>query len=135
MGDVADRPVLDSDVLIDYLRGAGPGRDLVRTLVAGARYRVTAVTAFELALGRAYLRNPQPVHALVGVPLLTLTRKAGLHGGAMLAELRRRGEPIGIRDAMQAGICLEADAMLVTRNRSDFERIPGLRLAHPAELL
>jgi len=69
------------------------------------------------------------------VPLLTLTRKAGLHGGAMLAELRRRGEPIGIRDAMQAGICLEADAMLVTRNHSDFERIPGLRLAHPAELL
>lgn len=135
MGDLADRPVLDSDVLIDYLRGAGPGRDLVRSLVAGAGYRVTAVTAFELALGRAYLRNPQPVHALVGVPLLTLTRKAGLHGGAMLAELRRRGEPIGIRDAMQAGICLEADAMLVTRNHSDFERIPGLRLAHPAELL
>lgn len=135
MGDLADRPVLDSDVLIDYLRGAGAGRDLVRTLIAGARYRVTAVTAFELALGRAYLRNPQPVHALIGVPLLTLTRKAGLRGGAMLAELRRRGEPIGIRDAMQAGICMEVDATLVTRNLSDFERIPGLRVAHPAELL
>jgi tRNA(fMet)-specific endonuclease VapC len=135
VGDVARRPVLDSDVLIDYLRGAGAGRDLVRTLIGGARYRVTAVTAFELALRRAYLKNPQPVHALVGVPLLTLTRKAGLRGGAILAELRRRGEPIGIRDAMQAGICLEADAVLVTRNLSDFERIPGLRLAHPAELL
>jgi tRNA(fMet)-specific endonuclease VapC len=135
VGDVAGRPVLDSDVLIDYLRGAGPGRDLVRTLIAGARYRVTAVTAFELALGRAYLRNPQPVHALVSVPLLTLTRKAGLRGGALLAELRRRGEPIGVRDAMQAGICLEADAILVTRNLSDFERVPGLHLAHPAEQL
>ncbi|HEU5143209.1 MAG TPA: type II toxin-antitoxin system VapC family toxin [Solirubrobacterales bacterium] len=131
---MADRAVLDSDVLIDYLRGSGPGRDLVRTLIGGSRYRVTAVTAFELALGRAYLRDPHPVHALVGVPLLTLTRKAGLRGGAMLAELRRRGEPIDVRDALQAGICLEADATLVTRNLPHFKRVPGLRLAHPAEL-
>jgi hypothetical protein len=29
----------------------------------GAGYRVTAVTAVELALGRAYRDNPRPVHA------------------------------------------------------------------------
>jgi predicted nucleic acid-binding protein len=75
------------------------------------------------------------VHALVGVPLLTLTRKAGLRGGALLAELRQRGKPIDVRDGMQAGICIEADATLVTRNLSDFYRVPGLRMAHPAELL
>jgi tRNA(fMet)-specific endonuclease VapC len=132
---MAGRPVLDSDVLIDYLRGAGPGRDLVRALAQGAGYQVTAVTAFELSLGRSYRLNPRPVHALLAAPLLTLTRKAGLRGGALLSELRRRGEAIDVRDAMQAGICLEAGVPLVTRNVSHFERVPGMRFSHPAELL
>jgi tRNA(fMet)-specific endonuclease VapC len=130
---VEDGPVLDSDVLIDYLRGAGPGRELIRGLAGRAGYRVTAVTAFELALGRSYKANPAPVHAVLGAPALTLTRKAALRGGALLRRLRDEGRAIDIRDAMQAGICLEADAVLVTRNVSHFERIPGLRLAHPAE--
>jgi tRNA(fMet)-specific endonuclease VapC len=132
---LAGGPVLDSDVLIDYLRGAGPGRDLVRALARGSGYRVTAVTAFELALGRAYGENPRPVHAVLAAPLLTLTRKAGIRGGALLGGLRRSGEMIDIRDAMQAGICLETGATLVTRNVSHFERVPGLRLSHPLELI
>ena len=131
---MASGPVLDSDVLIDYLRGAGPGRDLVRALIRGAGYRVTAITAFELALGRSYRENPRPVHALLAAPVLTLTRKAGLRGGALLGELRRSGEAIDVRDALQAGICLETDTILVTRNISHFERIPGLQLSHPVEL-
>lgn len=132
---MASGPVLDSDVLIDYLRGAGPGRDLVRALIQGVGYRVTAVTAFELALGRSYRENPRPVHALLATPLLTLTRKAGLRGGALLGELRRSGETIDVRDAMQAGICLETGMTLVTRNVSHFERVPGLQLSHPVELI
>ncbi len=130
---MANGPVLDSDVLIDYLRGAGPGRDLVRSLVQGSGYRVTAVSAFELALGRAYREHPRPVHTVLAVPLLTLTRKAGLRGGALLAELRRSGETIDIRDAMQAGICLESGAALVTRNVSHFDRVAGLSVSDPTE--
>ena len=130
---MAKRPTLDSDVLIDYLRGAGPGRELVRSLAHGSGYRVTAVTAFELALGRAYRDNPRPVHALLSAPVLTMTRRAGLRGGELLGQLRRRGDPIDIRDAMQAGICLEAGATLVTRNVSHFERVPGLAVSHPTE--
>lgn len=130
---MADGPVLDSDVLIDYLRGAGPGLDLVRTLARGSGYRVTAVTAFELALGRSYRENPRPVHSLLAAPLLTLTRRAGLRGGALLRELREHGEAIDVRDAMQAGICLEANAPLVTRNLSHLARVPGLQVADPAD--
>lgn len=130
---MADGPVLDSDVLIDYLRGAGPGLDLVRTLARGSGYRVTAVTAFELALGRSHRENPRPVHSLLAAPLLTLTRRAGLRGGALLRELRERGEAIDVRDAMQAGICLEANAPLVTRNLSHLARVPGLQVSDPAD--
>jgi tRNA(fMet)-specific endonuclease VapC len=95
---------------------------------------VTAITAFELALGSSYRENPRPVHALLAAPLLTLTRRAGLRGGELLGELRRSGEEIGVRDAMQAGICLETGATLVTRNVTHFERVPDLQIAHPDEL-
>jgi predicted nucleic acid-binding protein len=57
MGDVATAPVLDSDVLIDHLRDAGPGKELVDALGATSGFRITAVTAFELALGHSYARN------------------------------------------------------------------------------
>jgi tRNA(fMet)-specific endonuclease VapC len=133
LGELAG-PVLDSDVLIDYLRGVGPGRDLVRRLIDGFGYRVTAVTAFELALGRSYRENPRPVHALLAAPSLALTRKAGLRAGELLGELRRDGAAIDLRDAMQAGICLEAGAMLVTRNVSHFDRVPDLRICQPSDV-
>ena len=129
---MAERPVLDSDLLIDYLRGAGPGRDLVEELARGTGYYVTAITAFELALGSAYRKNPHPVHAVLSVPVLNLTRGAGLLGGELLNVLRSRGEPIDLRDAMQAGICLDANALILTRNLSHFERVPGLRVSGPA---
>jgi tRNA(fMet)-specific endonuclease VapC len=133
VGELAE-PVLDSDVLIDYLRGAGPGRDLVRSLIRGSGYRVTAVTAFELSLGSSYRENPRPVHALLAAPVLTLTRRAGLRAGSLLGELRRAGVTIDVRDAMQAGICLETGGTLVTRNVSHFERVPGLSLSSPADM-
>ncbi len=132
---MADRSVLDSDVLIDYLRGAGPGRDLVRALARDGGFTITAVTAFELALGRSYATDPRPVHALVAGPVLTLTRRAGLRAGALFAELRRSGTSIDVRDAMQAGICLDAGVELVTRNAARLERVPDLRCVHPAKLL
>ena len=130
---MAGPAVLDSDILIDFLRGQGPGRDLVLSLARGPGYRVTSVTAFELALGRTYRENPRPVHAVLSAPLLTLGRKAALRGGLLLGELRRGGVPIDVRDAMQAGICIEAGATLVTRNVDHFRRVPELDVSHPAD--
>jgi tRNA(fMet)-specific endonuclease VapC len=131
MGNVAATPVLDSDVLIDYLRGAGPGRDLVREIRDSLAFRVTAVTAFELALGRSYAHDPAPADTLLAAPCLPLTREAALRGGVVLRELRSINAGIEIRDAMQAGICLEVGLPLVTRNVRHFARVPGLQVVEP----
>ena len=124
-------PVLDSDVLTDYLRGAGPGRDLLRRIRDSLAFRITTVTAFELALGRSYAHEPAPADALMAAPCLALTREAALRGGALLRELRAINAGIEIRDAMQAGICLEAGLPLITRNVRHFARVPGLRVVEP----
>ena len=132
---MAAAPVLDSDILIDYLRGVDPGRQVVREVRAARAFRVTAVSAFELALGRGYARNSAPVEALLSTQCLPLTREAALRGGDVLRELRAAGAGIEIRDAMQAGICLEARAQLVTRNVRHFKRVPGLEVVEPQHWL
>lgn len=124
-------PVLDSDVLIDYLRKAGPGRDLLRKLRATGAFTVTSITAFELALGRDYARDSAPADSLLAAPCLMLTRAAAVRAGGLLRELRAAGAGIEIRDAMQAGICLQAEAPLVTRNIRHFARVPGLKVTEP----
>jgi tRNA(fMet)-specific endonuclease VapC len=125
-------PVLDSDVLIDHLRDQGPGRDLVDALGAGSGFTLTAISAFELVLGAEYASDPSGVDALLEAPCLTLTRSAAIRGAAVLRELRAQGQGIDVRDAMQAGICLEAGVQLVTRNTRHFERVVGLEVTHPA---
>lgn len=129
---MADAPVVDTDVLIDYLRGRGPGADLLARLGRGG-YRVTAVSAFELALGSAHHADPRPVHALLDTPTLALTPRGGMLGGEALARLRGDGRGIDVRDALQAGVCLDAELPLVTRNVRHFERVPGLRVMRPQE--
>lgn len=128
---MADRPVLDSDVLIDYLRGRGPGRDLLVRLRGSLDYLVTAVTAFELCLGRSYSRDPAPVNALLAPGCLPLVRPAALRAGNLLRELRAEGAALDVRDTLQAGICLHGGVPLVTRNLRHFERVAGLRAVHP----
>jgi tRNA(fMet)-specific endonuclease VapC len=134
MVDVAASPILDSDVLIDYLRGRGPGHALITRLRESLAFRVTAISALELALGRSYVRDPAPVEDLLAAPCLPLTRPSALRAGTIMRELRETGQGIDVRDAMQAGICIEADAVLVTRNVRHFGRIPSLEVVHPDEV-
>jgi predicted nucleic acid-binding protein len=94
-------------------------------------FKVTSITVFELVLGEQYARDPADADALLAAPCLTLTRKAATRGGALLRELRANGSGVDVRDAMQAGICLEAGVPLVTRNLSHFERVPGLDVKDP----
>jgi tRNA(fMet)-specific endonuclease VapC len=123
-------PVVDTDILIDYLRGHGPGAALLERL-GRAGYLVTAVTTFELALGASHHASPGPVMALLQAPSLALTPRAGVRGGEVLAGLRRNGNGIDIRDALQAGVCLDANRPLVTRNLRHFDRVPGLTVVAP----
>jgi tRNA(fMet)-specific endonuclease VapC len=131
VGYVETAPVLDSDILIDHLRDAGPGRELVDELAQTSGFRITAVTAFELVLGKGYERDPTDADALLAAPCLPLTQAAARRGGVLLCRLRAVGAGIDIRDAMQAGICLEVGAPLITRNLRHFTRVPGLQVTEP----
>lgn len=120
--------VADTDVLIDFLRGAEPAAARVaEALEAGAALATTTITRFELMAGARGKRQRAAVQALLAaLPALPLDTGAADRAAEVRRELESRGEDIGMADSLIAGIVLTHGAQLLTRNRRHFERVPGL---------
>jgi len=128
---------LDTDVLIDFLRGKEDVVKKVLELEEEHELSTTSVNIFELYYG-AYRsgreRNIEAVHELKErIEVLRLTENSAEIAGRMVAELESRGERIDFRDALIAGIVIENDVALFTRNVRHFARVEGVRL-HSREL-
>jgi tRNA(fMet)-specific endonuclease VapC len=120
--------VVDTDLVIDFLRGKGPGSPLVRQLIISHRLRVTAITAFELRVGADFLARRDDVLRLMHSRTFPVDPGSALRAGELATALRSAGQDIGLADCLQAGICLNFDLPLATRNRKHFSRVAGLRL-------
>ncbi|OBK24574.1 hypothetical protein A5634_02790 [Mycobacterium asiaticum] len=120
--------VVDTDLIIDFLRGKGSGTTLVRALLINHQLRITAITAFELRVGADFLARRDDILRLVRSRTFPLDPSSALRAGEVAATLRAAGQDIGLADCLQAGVCLNFDLPLATRNRKHFERVEGLRL-------
>ena len=120
--------VVDTDLVIDFLRGAGQCVPLVRKLIGEGRFRVTAITAFELRLGTDFLPRGDEIMRLLRARTIPLDLPSALRAGEVFSTLKLKGSGIGMADCMLAGICLRHDLPLATRNSGQFERVEGLQL-------
>jgi tRNA(fMet)-specific endonuclease VapC len=119
----------DTDVLIDYLAGVQPVRDRVAAYVDTEQLQTTAVNCFELLSGAGPGRRGQAVRQLVeALNVLPLDRAAAERAADVRRKLERAGRPIGMGDSLIAGIAMAHGLPLLTRNRSHFERVEGLKL-------
>lgn len=122
--------IADTDVLIDFLRGVGEAERIVIELGTG-RLCITAITAFELWAGS---KSPQQLAAveslLAAVTVLPLDISSARRAGEVRRDLERGGRTIGMADSLIAGIALNHEAILITRNRKHYDRVPGLKLTH-----
>ena len=120
--------IADTGVLVDFLRGRGEAAR-VRREIETRRLCTTAVTAFELWTGAV---GPQQLTAvevlLAALTILPLDTPGARRAGEVRRELERREVSIAMADSLIAGVCLEHDGTLLTRNRKHFERVAGLRL-------
>jgi tRNA(fMet)-specific endonuclease VapC len=124
---------LDTDLLIAILRGKKEAYDKVIELDAEGKEATTAVNAFELFVGanksEKKTENTNEVLKLLGrLEVIPMDLPASRRAGEIAAKLVAKGETIDFRDAMIGGIALEKDLTLVTRNKSRFNRIKGLKI-------
>lgn len=125
---MADLVVVDTDLVIDFLRGKGDGVELVQHLIVDSRLRITAITAFELRVGANFQDQRGHILRLLRSRTLSFDLGCGLLAGEITAHLQAMGLGIGHADSMQAGTCLRYDLPFATRNRKHFERVEKLRL-------
>ncbi|HEY6202035.1 MAG TPA: type II toxin-antitoxin system VapC family toxin [Candidatus Limnocylindria bacterium] len=113
--------LLDTDVLIDVLRGAR------RLAVTGHRVAYSVVTKAELFSGRA--KDEEAVRVLLS-PFRELDVDGTIaeHAGR-LARVR-----VDMSDALIAATALEHRLELVTRNARDFKGIAGLQVRDPSTM-
>ena len=113
--------LLDTDVLIDVLRGAR------RLTVTGHRVAYSVITRAELFSGRA--KDEEDVRILLS-PFRELDVNAAIAEQA--GRLAR--SQVAMSDALIAATALEHRLELVTRNVRDFKGISGLRVRDPGAI-
>jgi len=124
--------MLDTNICI-YVINVRPPAVLARfRLERLGSIGVSSVTAAELTFGVAKsgsARNRTALEMfLTAVEVLPFDASAIWHYGDLRAALERRGQPICALDTMIAAHAFACNAILVTNNTREFERVPGLRL-------
>lgn len=94
---------------------------------------ISTVTLMEMIYGAEKSSNPERNLADVEgfaarLEVLKYDQEAAAHTGQLRAELARAGTPIGPYDQMIAGHARSQGLILVSNNRREFDRVPGLRV-------
>jgi len=129
------RVCLDTDVLIDYLRKPSPEIKRIMKCILEKKLNacITSINAFEIWFG-AYLAPEKAQLArctedfLGQMEVVDFDYASAMEAGRVLADLRKRGEPIEIRDLFVGCICKVSGMSLITRNMKHYKRIRGLKV-------
>jgi predicted nucleic acid-binding protein len=113
--------LLDTDILIDHLRGHRPLR------LSDPKLKISIVTRCELFAGRN-VDEPKLRRTLSVLDELAVDQAIAESAGQI-----RRESNIPVPDALIAATALQHALPLVTRNRRHFDRVAGLELQTPPE--
>jgi predicted nucleic acid-binding protein len=135
---IPKRLVLDTDVIIEHLRGK-TDPSLISQLQEEFALATTPINSFELYYGAYKSKNPRTNLASVKGFLSTITslefdEASAERSGHVLAQLESKGLAIDPRDLFIGCISLAHGYPLLTRNRRHLERIPGLLVLTPSQL-
>lgn len=124
--------LVDTDRVVDYLRGRSDAIDLLRRLEASG-LSISVITFAEVYEGILFGRD-RGVHEtgfhkfLALATVLPITEPVARIFAEQRGTLRLQGQRLPDADLLIAATALHHDLTLVTRNLAHFQRIPGLRL-------
>lgn len=129
------RYVLDTNVLLHVVNRA-KGYELIEQRLATSsqsKLAVSVITVWEIfrMAEKAKVPTKASQAALVllsSFRIMPMTKQAAALGGQIHAALANKGQTIGERDSMIAGIALAHQCVLVSDNVGELQRVPGLLL-------
>ncbi|MCY1220959.1 tRNA(fMet)-specific endonuclease VapC [compost metagenome] len=94
---------------------------------------ISSISLMELIYGAERSAMPERNLSVIEgfsarLEVLNYDQAAATHTGQLRAELARSGTPIGPYDQLIAGHARSQGLILVTNNRREFDRVPGLRV-------
>lgn len=121
--------VLDSTVLIDFLRGRPAVARLAELRASDEVPATTAVNVEEIVRGLRPAETDAAERLFTGLEVLTVDRRAGWQAGTWRRDFAARGVTLWQADALIAATALVNRARLVTGNPKDFP-MEGLEVVH-----
>lgn len=121
--------IADTDVVIDFFSGIEPVASTVADLIYKGGMALTSVTVFELHAGITGKKRLKQIVDLVSImPVFPLEKRDAETAAQLYTDLRKSGNLIGNQDILIAGICINNNIPLFTRNIEHFSRISLLKL-------
>ena len=125
--------VLDTDLLVDFLRGKRRAVQYIEEQLAQrASLRTTAVNLFELFYGAYRAGSDEGVEAVKKLAsrmeILVVDERVAEEAGEELAYLVAQGLPIDIRDLLIGVAARINGCSVVTSNEKHFRRVRGLKV-------
>jgi predicted nucleic acid-binding protein len=121
--------ISDTDVVIDFFSGIEPIASTIAELIQSNRLALTSITLFELYAGIKGKRRVRQIDDVVSfIPVLPFEKQDAETAAKIYTELKQKGKLIGNQDILIAGICINHERPLITRNTEHFSRISNLQL-------
>ena len=119
--------LLDTNVLIQHLRGHGSTTQLLLRLAASGQLAVATITRTEVLSGMRDHERPATMAFLDALVCYPLGRAVADRAGDLVRVYRRQGVTLDVPDAIIAATSLHHDLTLLTYNARHFP-MPDLRL-------
>ena len=122
--------LVDTDVVIGFLKGKTPEVSLLKTL-SPQGISISLITFGEIYEGIFYGRNPEQNEQvfrqfLQDVDVLPLTKLVMRRFAKIRGHLRKSGAILADMDLLIGATALQYRLTLITYNKKHFQRIPGL---------
>ncbi|MGM0655054.1 MAG: type II toxin-antitoxin system VapC family toxin [Thermodesulfobacteriota bacterium] len=124
--------ILDTNTLIYFFKNMGSVADRMFSK-SPKDIAISIITLYELGVGIEKSTNPEKrktqLDTLVSrISVIPFAEKQSKCSAKIRARLESKGEPIGPLDILIAGTALSLNAVLVTHNTKEFERVEELKI-------
>ncbi|QXJ29103.1 type II toxin-antitoxin system VapC family toxin [Saccharolobus shibatae] len=121
---------LDSDILIDFLRGKKKAVSYIDIIKNNFRIVTAVVNAFELYYtAYKYNRDIEKIDEFMqSIEILPFTLTEAKKAAEIKAKLESEGEMIGLKDVLISSIAISNSCDIVTRNVKHFSKILGVKV-------